>query len=38
LNWDASDHVSLKSSQQGEVHGLGSTITGTAVEKFLNIE
>jgi hypothetical protein len=30
--------VSLESSQQGGVHGLGSTTFGLAVQKFLNIE
>jgi hypothetical protein len=30
--------VSLESSQQGAVHGLGSMIFGLAVQKFLNIE
>jgi len=30
--------VSLESSQQGGVHGLGSMPFGLAVQKFLNIE
>jgi hypothetical protein len=30
--------VSLESSQQGGVHGLGSMTFGLVVEKFLNIE
>jgi hypothetical protein len=30
--------VSLKSSGQGGVHGLGSMAFGLAVQKFLNIE
>ncbi len=30
--------VSLESSQQGRVHGLGSIRFGLAVQKFLNIE
>jgi hypothetical protein len=30
--------VSLESSQQGGVHGLGSMTFGLAVQKFLNIE
>jgi hypothetical protein len=29
--------VSLESSQQGRVHGLGSMTFGLAVQKFLNI-
>jgi hypothetical protein len=29
--------LSLESSQQGEVHGLGSMAFGLAVQKFLNI-
>jgi hypothetical protein len=38
---DASDLVflvSLESSQQGGVHGLGSMTFGLALQKFLNIE
>jgi L-asparagine transporter-like permease len=30
--------VSLESSQQGGVYGLGSMMFGLAVQKFLNIE
>jgi hypothetical protein len=30
--------VSLESSRQGGVHGLGSMTFGLAVQKFLNIE
>jgi hypothetical protein len=30
--------VSLESSRQGGVHGLGSTTSGLALQKFLNIE
>jgi hypothetical protein len=30
--------VSLESSQQGGVHGLGSMTLGLVVQKFLNIE
>jgi hypothetical protein len=30
--------VSLESSQQGGVHGLGAMMFGLAVQKFLNIE
>jgi len=30
--------VSLESSQQGGVHGLGSMTFGLAMQKFLNIE
>jgi len=30
--------VSLESSRQGGVHGLGSMAFGLAVQKFLNIE
>jgi hypothetical protein len=30
--------VSLESSQQGRVHGLGSMTFGLVVQKFLNIE
>jgi hypothetical protein len=30
--------VSLESSQQGGVHGLGSMTFGLALQKFLNIE
>jgi hypothetical protein len=30
--------VSLESSRQGRVHGLGSMAFGLAVQKFLNIE
>jgi hypothetical protein len=30
--------VSLESSQQGGVHGLGSMTFGLAAQKFLNIE
>jgi hypothetical protein len=30
--------VSLESSQQGWVHGLGSMMFGLVVQKFLNIE
>jgi hypothetical protein len=40
-NQDASDRVSLvslESSQQGGVHGLGSMSFGLEVQKFLNIE
>jgi hypothetical protein len=30
--------VSLESSRQGGVHGLGSMMVGLVVQKFLNIE
>jgi len=30
--------VSLESSQQGGVHGVGSMMFGLAMQKFLNIE
>jgi hypothetical protein len=30
--------VSFESSRRGEAHGLGSTMFGLAVQKFLNIE
>jgi hypothetical protein len=30
--------VSLESSRQGRVHGLGSMTVGLVVQKFLNIE
>jgi hypothetical protein len=30
--------VSLESSRQGRVHGLGSMMVGLVVQKFLNIE
>jgi hypothetical protein len=30
--------VSLESSRQGGVHGLGSMMFGLAVQKFMNIE